>query len=117
MPGYGRNNVMRKSATATSNKEVALEIPSSGENMRTFIQTVYVGLAGTGTPAVLLTIADGVILPGGSSEENEVTFPIAVLGTLVLPIEYQSGAGAKVKLKLAAQSGMTGYLTAVYYID
>lgn len=119
MAGYGRNNVLRKSAKGTANKEVVLEVGEPGSNMRIFVQAVFVAYGGTGTlTGGLLTYEDGVILPKESSEANKLEFPIGAKGTQEFALAYQTGPEKDAKFMLAAGgSEVTGYLTVVYYID
>jgi hypothetical protein len=120
MPGYGRNNVLRVSAKGSvANKAVTLEVGKPGQNMRMFVQAVFLGYGGTGTlEGGLLTYEDGVILPGESSEVNKVELPIASKGTQELALAYQTGPEKDAKFTLAAGGeNVTGYLTVVYYID
>jgi|HubBroStandDraft_5_1064220.scaffolds.fasta_scaffold01162_7 hypothetical protein len=120
MAGYGRNNVMRKSVKSTANTAVSFETGEPEANMRIFLQAVYAGYGGSGTlgSTGLLTIEDGMILPGKTTEENKVELPLASKGITPIELGYQGGAGKVVKFTLAAGgSEVTGYMTVVYYID
>jgi hypothetical protein len=130
MAGYGRNNVMRKSATAAANKAVTLTLPKPEGAMRVFVQSLFVGLGGKGTVgSSLVTVQDGMILPEARkeaiekgetpTEENEATFPTAAaFGTQPLELAYQGAPGKAIVIALAAAgTEVVGYLTAIFYID
>lgn len=119
MAGYGRNNVMRKSAKSAANAAVTLEAGNPGPDRRMFIQAVFVGYGGPGTLTEgRLTVEDGMVLPGASTEENEVELPVGSKGVEELELAYQGGPGKAVKFTLAAGGAeVVGYLTVVYYID
>lgn len=117
MAGYGRNNVMRRSAKGTANASVSLETNVPREDKRMFIQALYAGYGGTGTLAGgLLTIEDGMIVEG--EVQGNAELPIEAKGAQPFELGYQGGANKAVKFTLAAGgANVVGYITVVYYID
>lgn len=118
MPGYGRDNILRKTLVGEANKATVLDIGRPGENMRWMLLSVVWGY-GTGTlSGGLLTIEDGNDLSGEEGKEIPFTIPIAANGPGGQELGWQSAANVDTKATLAAGgSGVVGRVTLVYRID